>query len=926
MRSYNEITQLRVNGQPHSVNIGVDLPKKTTLLSYLRDHLGLTGVKDGCSQRGECGACTVIVNGKAQKSCLLPLEGLHGASVETVEGLADGQNLHPLQWAFAEEGAVECGFCTPGAILTARALLDRNSKPTKQETIKALSGNLCRCGTYQQMVKAIQKASHALANKHAYRPIKRPTRAGGDFVGIPYPRIDAEEKVTGKAIFGQDLKFEGMVYAAPVMTLYAHADILDMDTKPASDAPGVIKVLTPEDLPGSHFRGVITPDWPVFAENRALFIGEVLALVIAKSLTKAQAAARKVRVTYNPLPVLSDPEQALTERAPQIHPEGNLCSSEHILRGDVDKGMRKARVVIDRTYVTQSIEHAYLGVEAGVATFSEKDGVTIYMGGHDSETNRMEVARCLDLAEHKVRIICPHVGGSFGAKRDISIQVFLALGALRTGRPVKMVLTRSESMRMSTKRHPMKMHFVTGFSKKGKITASTMEIICDAGAYSSETAPVLRLAVGHCTGPYYIPNLDIRGQSVYTNNVIGGAMRGYGFSQTNFAMESQLDIAARKLGLDPIKIRRINAIRKGGITSYGQRVDTEVSLIRCLELAQKRARESAPKSGDGWQVGIGLAGCFKTTAISHGRDPGAEASIEISPEGIVIVKVNCHEFGQGTATGLVQIVAQTLGLTPDRIQVVKGDTSLPKGGPAIASRQTFVLGMAVLKAARALKQRILNLCEETATTDKSGLSIASPGAVSFEKGSESIPWDEIPKIANHRGVRLEASFRHELPPASPIPEKEGGSDNLRFDQSLAYGAHAAVVRVEKSTGKIIVDRLIAVHDVGKIINPLSCQSQIVGAALMGLGQATSENLNLRDGKIMNDSLRSYGIPTIDLVNTIEAIAIENPDPLGPFGAKGLSEAPIVPVAAAVANAIYDAVGIRLNRLPLRIDGIPKLRT
>ena len=540
---------LGVNGQPLRVNIPGDVPQKTTLLTYLREYLNLTGAKEGCSQRGECGTCTVIVNGKTQKSCLLPLERLQGASIETIEGLAHGGNLHPLQWAFAEEGAIECGFCTPGAILASKALLDRNPQPSKQEIISALSGNLCRCGTYQQMIGAVQRASQALGHQGAYRPIRGPDRSARNPVGLPYPRMDAEEKVTGKAIYGQDLKFKEMLYAAPVLPLYAHADILEMDLGTALSSPGVVTILTSKEIPGLPDRGVINPDWPIFARDRVRYTGEVIALVIARSLAEAQAAAKNLNVNYRPLPVLSNPEQALSEEAPQIHPRGNLCSSEHILRGDVDEGMRKAHVVIDQTYTTQFAEHAYLETEAGVGTFSEEKGLVIYVGGHDSETNRKEIARCLNFPEDKVRIIRPHLGGSFGAKRDISIQVFLALGAMKTGRPVKMVLTRDESMRISTKRHPMKMHLVTGFSKEGKITASKMEIVCDAGAYSSESEPVLRLAVGHCTGPYYIPNLEIQGKSVFTNNPIGGAMRGYGFPQVNFAIESQMDQAARDVGI-----------------------------------------------------------------------------------------------------------------------------------------------------------------------------------------------------------------------------------------------------------------------------------------------------------------------------------------------------------------------------------------
>jgi CO/xanthine dehydrogenase Mo-binding subunit/aerobic-type carbon monoxide dehydrogenase small subunit (CoxS/CutS family) len=907
------VTEVRfsVNGQPIKVMIPGDVPRKTTLLTYLRENLNLTGAKDGCSQRGECGACSVIVDGQARKSCLLLLERLNGAKVETIEGLAHGEKLHPLQWAFAEEGAVECGFCTPGFIMVSKALLDQNPGPSREKIVKTLSGNLCRCGMYQQMIPAIQKASAALQEKNAFRPIRWPESQGPDWIGIPFPRMDAQEKVTGRALYGQDLKFRDMLYAVPVLSSEVHGALLSVDEEPAIHSPGVVTVLTEKDIPGIPSRGVITPDWPVFAKDRVRFTGEVIAVVIARALDEARSAAKEVRVEYRPLPVISDPEEALSGKTPRIHPKGNLCNSQHITRGDVEEGMGRAYWVLDQVYTTQFAEHAYLETETGVGTYSEKEGLTIYTGGHDSEANRMELARMLNLPEERIRIIRPYVGGSFGGKREISIHTFLALGAIKTGRPVKMVLNRNESMRISTKRHPMKMHFVTGFSKEGRIISSKMEIIADGGAYSSESEPVLKLAVGHCTGPYYIPNLEIQGKSVFTNNVVGGAMRGYGFLQVNFAMESQLDIAARKLRINPVEIRRINALRKGGPTSYGQLVDADVSLIPCLEMAYKRAREAFSPPPEGWKAGIGLAGLWKTTGISHGRDPGAEARIEITPEGIAVIRVNCHEFGQGTTGGIVQIAAQTLGLPLNRIQMISCDTSLvPKGGPGIASRQTFVLGMAVFRAAEELKEKIMSLCAEA-------------GIVRAEGGIPPTPWDGIYGMAEGKGISLESSFRLELPPAGAIPEDETGFEKMRFDQSLTYGAHAAVVRVEESTGKIVVDRLIAVHDVGKVINPLSCRSQIVGGALMGLGQALREDLKLSDGKITNDSLRSYGIPTIDMIDTIETITLENPDPLGPFGVKGIAEAAPLPVAAAVANAIDDAVGVRLTSLPLRL---PPART
>ena len=894
---------MKINLQTHHVTIPGDVPEKTTLLTYLRDHLNLTGAKDGCSQRGECSACTVIVNGKAQRACLLLLERLDGASIVTIEGLAQGENLHPLQWAFAEEGAIECGFCTPGAILASKALLDQNPHPSKEDVTKALSGHLCRCGMYQRMIAAVLKASH-VRGEECYRPVNRPAAFGGISIGFPLPRLDAEEKATGKAVYGQDLRFGNMLFAAPVLAGCAHGEILNIDFCEALTMPGVVTILTSEDVPGFACRGVVTPDWPVFVKDRVRFTGDVVALVIAESLAEARTAAKKVNVEYGLLPVVSDPETALLENSPKVHPEGNLCSREHVVRGDVARGLAEAHLVIDETYTTQCTEHAYLETEAGVATPSES-GVVVYTGGHDSESNRLEIARALHLTEEKVRIVRPTLGGSFGAKRDISIEIYLALGAIKTGRPVKMVLTRQESMRMSTKRHPMKMRYVTGFSREGKITASRMEITMDAGAYSSETVPVLRLAVGHCTGPYVIPNLEIIGKAAFTNNPIGGAMRGYGFPQVTFAMESQLDVAARRLGFDPIQIRRINAITKGGRTSYGQIIDTEVSLVECLERAYQRALEVVPSPAKGWKVGIGLAGLWKTSGISHGRDPGAKAHLELNSEGKVLVRVNCHELGQGTTTGLSQIVSHELELTLDRIRVISNDTSsVPEGGPAIASRQTFVLGTAVLRAARNLKEEILGLLEEE---------------------TERVPWDRMDRMGPLSKMHLQASYHHTFPQAVAIPEKGEDVRGLRFDQSLTYGAHAAIVKVEESTGRVVVDRIIAVHDVGKVINPLLCRGQILGGTLMGLGQAMNEDLDLREGKIGHDSLRSYGIPTIDLIGMVETFTVEHEDPLGPFGAKGVAEAPTLPVAAAVANAIYSAVGVRLTSLPLHLESSIKQR-
>ncbi len=906
---------LYVNSSPHQIEIG----PKTTLLEVLRGELHLTGTKNGCGQ-GRCGACTVIVDGKAVRSCIYKASRADGAHVETIEGLAQDGKLHPLQEAFVEHGAVQCGFCTPGMIMAAKALLDANPHPSDEEIKHALKRNLCRCTGYTRILQAIRGAAEGL-------PPQLPTvESPLAVVGRPLPRPDASAKVTGQATYAADLYFEGMLHAKVLRSEHPHARLLRVDASKAQALPGVVAVLTADDVPGAKHHGLVRPDWPVLAYDKVRYVGDAIALVAAETADIAEQALELIEVDYEPLPVVTSPQQALAADAPLVHAAsltkgagGNLLKHIQVRKGDAGKGFAEAQanprwhVVVEREYRTPSLEHAFLEPEAGVATIDEEGKVTVYVGSQIPFDDRRQIAASLAIAEEKVRVKATQVGGAFGGKEDISVQIHAALLAQATGRPVKLVFTRQESLIVHPKRHATSIRLKTAATSDGKLTAVQAEIYGDAGAYASLSEHVMTRTATHAAGPYDVPNVEIDCYAAYTNNVPAGAFRGFGVPQSTFAMESQMDILAEELGLSPFDIRRKNALRVGSVTATGQVLRESVGLVETLDRVQeeieKRETSNVKRetSNVKRETAWGVACAYKNVGLGGGAPDAAGAEVELMDDGRAVVRAGAAEVGQGLVGVLALVAAEELGLPHDAVEVLVADTDQTlDGGPTTASRQSFVTGNAARLAARRVREALAQ-----AASEELG---APPDRLAFEggrirAGEKSISLAEAVALAKREGREVRASVVYEAPKTAPL----GEAGDMHF--AYGYATQAALVEVDTDSGQVEVLKVIAAHDVGRALNPLAVVGQIKGGVVMGVGIALQEEFVVEAGIPKTTSLARYKIPDVERAPEIVPIIVEDAASEGPYGAKGIGEIPSIPTAPAIINAIYNATGVRVYSLP-----------
>lgn len=577
-----KVINLTVNGKAYELLVEPDIK----LAELIREEIGLTGTKIGCNN-GECGACTVLLDGEPVASCMMPAFKAQGRDIVTVEGLGTAQNLHPLQKAFLAYGAVQCGFCTPGMLMSAKSLLDKNLNPTEHDIKVSISGNLCRCTGYKKIVDAVQASAAELRGE---QEVKWPVPTGEDVVGSSATRVDGVPKVTGESKFANDLYFPNMVYAKVLHSAYAHALIKNIDTATALAHPGVVGVYTSKDIPGPNRYGVLPhiKDQPVFADDKVRNYGDAVALVVAETAEIAEEALDLIKVDYEPLPEIFTVEDAIKEDAPKVHEGGNILLHRKVYRGDIEKGFAEADVIVEDKFKTRMNEHSYIEPEAGVAVY-ENGVLKIYAVSQGVHYHRSEIAVNLMLPVSKVRVIQTTTGGGFGGKIDISVQIFIALAAHRLGRPVKMVYTREESMLASPKRHPYYMHYKLGARKDGKLTAAQVEIYGDTGAYGSFGPGVLTRTAASAIGPYEADNLKIDTFAVYTNNPTAGAMRAFGSPQASIAYEALMDELAHKLGISAIEIRRINGYKKGATIPTGQVLTDGVGFMETLERAVEKS-------------------------------------------------------------------------------------------------------------------------------------------------------------------------------------------------------------------------------------------------------------------------------------------------------------------------------------------------
>jgi aldehyde oxidoreductase len=652
--------------------------------------------------------------------------------------------------------------------------------------------------------------------------------------------------------------------------------------------------------------------------DKVRFIGEPVVLVFAESEEQAASARDACQVEYRTLPGVFTPKQALEPDAPQIHPEGNIHHQAQIRKGDVEKGFAEADVVVEATYSTPFIEHAYLEPEAGLAEPTGDGGVKVMMNTQYPFGDQRQIADALGIAADKVQVVQIPGGGAFGAKNDITLQIMLAMGALATGKPVKMVLTRAESLRVHVKKHAMSMHYKTGATKAGKLVAMQAKLVIDTGAYGSWGIEVTEQATVFSTGPYDIPNVHVDSTAVYTNNVTCGAMRGFGINQVTFAIESQLDELAASLGMDPIDLRRINAMRPGSTTSTGQVLGPSVGLVETLDEVEKELAALPPVEADGRKIGIGVASCFKNVGLGLGAEDVGRAIADLLPDGKVLIKVAACEIGQGAMTVAAQMAAEILSLPYDMVEVHHGDTMGPLDtGPTCASRSTLVSGNAVVRASQRLKDLLTDYVAEEYEIPYDKLRLADGEFVDERTGEQLITMAELAEKARQARQTFSGKGEYVVPKTyttAAALEGKRPADYINYI-SLGFGTQAARVAVDEKTGTVEVLDVIACHDVGRAINPQNVRLQIEGSVIMGLGYALSEEFRMEEGWNVTDTLGKCGVPRARQTPNIVSGYVEVADPNGPFGAKGLGEIASLPTAPAIINAVRNATSARVNDLP-----------
>ena len=845
--------ELTVNGR----GVVAEPREGQSLLELLRDDLGLRSMKDGCAPEGSCGACTVMVDGHAVVSCAQKATRVDGKSVVTLEGLTEEERRH---WAgsFVAAGASQCGFCSPGIVMKAEALLRKNPSPSREEIAHALLGNLCRCTGYAKILDAVERAA---ALRGGDVPAVEPD--GGAGVGARAPRYEGAELALGDRPFVADLVEPGMLHGALRFSDHPRARVVRIDASAAEAHPGVVAVVTAADVPGERTQGALTRDWRQFvAEGETTsYIGDVLAAVAAESRAAAREAAALVEVEYDVLEPVTDPFEAMAEGAPRLHPGGNVLSVSHVRRGDVDRALAGSAHLVRERFRTQAIEHAFLEPEAALVVPGEDGGVRVFSQGQGAWEDRRQIASFLGLPAERVRVTQVATGGAFGGKEDLDVQCHAALLASVTARPVMVALSRRESIRFHPKRHPMWLDYTAACDEEGRLVALRARIVGDTGAYASVGDKVLERAAGHACGAYRVPNVDVEARAVYTNNPPCGAMRGFGVSQSNFAVEGILDRLAERVGVDGWEIRRRNVLRVGDRTGTGQKLGPGVGLEETL-LAVRDAYRGARYAG--------IACALKNTGIGNGVTEHGYAVLRPEADGTLTLWHSWTEMGQGVHTVLRQIACEELGIAPERIRVAVDTDHELDTGLTTASRSTVLGGNAVIDAARRLKAAL------------DGAPLESLAGQEFN-GHVVVDWT-TPNDADE-----------------PVTH-------------LAYAWATQVVTLDDE-GRL--ERVIAAHDVGRAINPTLVEGQIEGGVHMGLGQALSEELVLEGGVPVTETLKSLHLIPPTGMPEVECILVEVPQPEGPYGAKGVGEACMVPTAAAAAGALYAYDGIRRNRLPMK---------
>jgi len=731
------------------------------------------------------------------------------------------------------------------------------------------------------------------------------------WVGKPIPRKDAHGKASGSVAFPTDMSIPGMLFAGVLRSPHPHALIKEIDPSKARALPGVAAVLTHEDIPGKNRYGAFIRDRPVLCDDKVRYVGDPVALVVATSQEEAEKALSLIEVNYEKLPAVTDPVQALTPGSPLVHPGGNICRKTRITFGDVEGAFSRAAVVVENTYRTGSQVHAYLEPEAGLGYLDDQKKLTLVVGGQSPYKDRAEICETLGLDESTVTVITPPVGGAFGGKDDVPVQLHLALAVLKTGKPVKLVWGRGESCVAGLKRHPAIVRMKTAAASDGTLLANQVEILFDKGAYAGLGPAVLDVAIENCNGPYRMPNVDIQATLAYTNNGVMSAFRGFGAPQVMFAMESQMDILAEKLGLDPLEFRLRNALKKGDEGAFRNRINSGVGIREAFEKARRhevwRSRATEMKGDTPWtKRGVGVAGAIKGFTLGALPDKGS-AKIQLLENGKFEVKVSTTEIGQGMTIAFAQIAAEALRCDLDDVTVVCGDTlRTPDTSVTSASRSTYLGGNAIIRAAEGMLGLLALSAAEHIGEPESNLQARSSAIVSSKSGRLV----SYATLASKSKGLIESTGTFDVPRVAPIP----GSLEIPH-LFYMFACALAQVEVDTLTGSVKVKKLVLFPDAGRVINPQMFEGQVEGAAIQGLGYAIMEDAKIEEGILRTPSFATYLIPTIKDAPEIEVVAVGEPEESGPFGAKGVGEIGLVPIAPAITNAIYNATGARLFEIP-----------
>jgi len=733
-------------------------------------------------------------------------------------------------------------------------------------------------------------------------------------VGIAIPKVDSLEKVLGEAKYGADLSSKEPFHLKVVRSPKPHAKIVRIEINDALKVPGVERIFTAKDVPGRNLSGVINKDQPILASDRVRYVGDPVALVSTQTEEAAEEAAKKVLVVYEDLPFINRPEEALKLDAPLIHEKGNLLYEFRVIKGDVQAGFKEAEIIVEETYTTTWIDHAYLEPDAGLSYSDDEGRITVVCPTQNVHYDQKEVAALLALPSEKVRIIQCATGGGFGGRLDITVQCLLALAAFHLKKPVKIVYSREEVFQVTSKRHPLTIRYKSGAGKDGKLTAVEVDILGDTGAYASYGSTVAIRSAIHATGPYEVPHVKVRSRMVYTNNPWAGAMRGFGVPQMAFAHESQMDLLAKELKIDPIEIRLKNALHVGSETASGQTLMTSVGIGETLkkvkEWRDQRGISKIDSKKPFIKKGIGVGSMWYGIGNSGVANPST-AQMEIDPNGEVRLFTGAADIGQGSDTVLLQIASESLGVPLKEIRLIRADTAITTdAGATSASRQTYVSGNAILDAIKNLKQEITKEASRLLEVDRQDLFFEDGKIKSKSNPSVSLSIKEMAKRCG-RVLRGEGSFDPETTRLDP--ETGQGAPYATY----AFATHLAEVEVDTETGTVKVNRVIASHDVGKAIHPKNVMGQIMGGVAMGTGFALMEEFVPDE----TTSFVNYLIPTSKDVPEVIPILVENEEPTGPFGAKGVGEPAVIPSAPAILNAIADAIGERIFHLPANLERV-----